>query len=178
MKGSHLDLCHAHVRTLAAFLRYLPGPILFEPESGSELSLTQVTVPTARLFVLVPDPRVVLSVAAVYRTVARSGRDAIIIHIGGALSNKPFVFDIMLGCHDDVDMFADYRLHLAADRTATFVPPDLGDALQMTANGLRRMCELLFTTAVDRLEGVARANVEMTMAANGAECFSQVGRLG
>jgi hypothetical protein len=168
MRGlCHLDLKHPHVRALVAFTRYLPGPILCPPEAVDGPTPTCALAPQCGVFAVAIGGS---SASVSERDVAMlrgTSRDAVLMSLGEPGAIDAFRFDIVL--HDG-GRFADYRLHVGPAGKAKFVPEAAtGDMLFITAAGIERIAAT-FGNIFDRIEGIGRANAQMSMLTWGARC--------
>lgn len=165
----NLDLRHHHVRALAAFARFLPGPLVFEPSPARYIGWPGIVAQQAGLFVVAKDPAMRLPLHVLEHAVLASQMDAIRIVLNQPDATTPLTYDLVFQNRGATETMKDYLLHLSDDGTATFVPERAGDAVRLGSAGLISTCAMPFASQVERMQGIGRALVAMSMTVWGRE---------
>ena len=163
---AHLNLAFAHVRGLVAFLRCVPGPIVF-PKPGPSGPVPSCAVASqVGMFVVAVGGTSAQVTQQDVDSLRGSHRDAVLMRLGEPFSDNAFQFDIVLAKGGRLN---DMRLHVSATGACRFVPADgVGDILHFTRTGLVRMPEPPGRGPFDHVIGRGRATAEMTMLVHGS----------
>lgn len=165
------DLSQPHTRALVALLRFVRGPLLFEPTGAAAEPLCRVVVPNMNLFILAVGKPPSLTLEEVGFSAARTKRNAIIIRPIEDDHGWTVVFDIVICRKRVATARTHYALFRGHDPQPFFVPTvEPGPAIHLGATGLAT-CRKPYADAVQRMEGLGRGAAELMMVVDGPACI-------